>query len=403
MALLAWMAVAANPLSSTRSSSGSTCRRWRCWRRGPRWWRLPCRRGLAQAGGRGGALAGAGVLLRPEGAWYAAGLALALGPRWWLSFGSGAAALLLPAAAVNYGHFGNPLGAHASRGARTHRRRLRGRPVAAHPGLAVAGLGRRSGGTGSWPRRGSRRRATDVRARQSSRSRASPWWRCSRHAGAAVQIVLAGIPAGAAGAGARGRVAPASERLAGARRRDGDGRRAHRHQRRRRAVGHRYLLVAAPPLLLLAARGGTDAARAGRGGRRGLGHACRDSAGGRRHQPQRLSRLRGAKRSYDGLVAAAASFTPPGGVIVTNAVVARPGGGDAASHADVSYTRTRPPPPRARQIRANASTPYARVIGRRAESPFPLDAALDGTCFRRRIRDTDPPSIRFATTEPAAE
>ena len=62
----------------------------------------------------GGVLVGAGVLLRPEGAWYAAGLALALGPRWWLAFGAGAAALLLPAAVVNYAHFGTPLGAHAS-------------------------------------------------------------------------------------------------------------------------------------------------------------------------------------------------------------------------------------------------------------------------------------------------
>ena len=62
----------------------------------------------------GGALVGAGVLLRPEGAWLAAGLALALGPRHWLPFGGGAAALLLPAGALNYAHFGNPLGAHAS-------------------------------------------------------------------------------------------------------------------------------------------------------------------------------------------------------------------------------------------------------------------------------------------------
>jgi hypothetical protein len=76
----------------------------------------PALRAPAHRRGRlaGGALVGAGVLLRPEGAWYAAGLALALGPRQWLPFGSGAAALLLPAGLLNYAHFGNPLGAHAS-------------------------------------------------------------------------------------------------------------------------------------------------------------------------------------------------------------------------------------------------------------------------------------------------
>src|SRR5690348_14315441 len=52
----------------------------------------------------GGALVGAGVLLRPEGAWLAAGLGLAMGPQHWLAFGGGAAALLLPAAALNYAH-----------------------------------------------------------------------------------------------------------------------------------------------------------------------------------------------------------------------------------------------------------------------------------------------------------
>ena len=62
----------------------------------------------------GGALVGAGVLLRPEGLWYAAGLLFTLARPHWLAFGSGAAFPLLAFGGANLLHFGNPLGAHAS-------------------------------------------------------------------------------------------------------------------------------------------------------------------------------------------------------------------------------------------------------------------------------------------------
>jgi hypothetical protein len=114
-AVLAWIVVAANPLFLYALEF---------WEHAPAVAMLSAGTALvapAMAGAGssartaiGGALVGGGVLLRPEGAWLAAGLALALGPRYWLAFGGGAAAMLLPAAALNYAHFGNPLGAHAS-------------------------------------------------------------------------------------------------------------------------------------------------------------------------------------------------------------------------------------------------------------------------------------------------
>jgi hypothetical protein len=60
-----------------------------------------------------GVLGGLSVLLRPEAAWYAAGLGLVLGPRWWAAFGSGVGAVLLPVAIANYAHGGTVLGSHA--------------------------------------------------------------------------------------------------------------------------------------------------------------------------------------------------------------------------------------------------------------------------------------------------
>ena len=343
----------------------------------------------------GGALVGGGVLLRPEGAWLAAGLALALvspparlKPRparaLWLAFGGGAAALLLPAAALNYAHFGNPLGAHASAvlapmgadflAARWQRVRdwLWPASTADAAGLALVAA--------AWL-------ATlfkvDVRARQAAVL-----------AGTAVIAVLAArrslptqsfwqgfplallalTPATAPTREARLLAIAALATVAGVvltATNDGGAQ-----------WGTRYLLVAAPPLLLLAARGATDAAGAGKWRSPRLALLALVLLAGAATSRSAYLELRGAKRSYQGLVTAIESVVPARGVVVTNLwwldqVAAALHGTrvflyvpDAAAAASALAI--------ARAERLDAVTLAWSVD----ESPFPLSAALDGTCFR---------------------
>ena len=356
----------------------------------------------------GGALVGAGILLRPEGAWYAAGLALALGPRQWLPFGGGAAALLLPAGALNYAHFGNPLGAHASAvlspigtnflGARVQRFEDWFLPpsVAEAAGLALVGTAQVAGIL-----------KVDLRARQ-----------LVALAGAAIVAVLAarralpiqsflhGFPlvllalmpaAGAVGEirrlGLAALVAIVGVVLTATN--DGGAQ-----------WGPRYLLIAAPPLLLLAAHGATNAAGSGRWRAPRLALLALILLAGAATSRNAYLELRGTKRNYKNLVAAAQSFTRPGDVIVTNLwwldQVA------ASLHGTRTFLYV---PDGATAARALGTLRAEGIDGvtlawsaDAAESPFPLDAALDGTCFRTTAtRNAEPRSIRFATARCAAE
>ena len=130
---------------STRSSSGNTRRRWRCWPAGPRRWRRPRRRGSRLRACAGGALVGAGVLLRPEGAWYAAGL-LARAGRGRTGWHSAAAPRALLAAGG-----ASTTCTSATRSARTH-------PRCSHPSASA-----------SWPPAGSACRTGCGRHRPSKR------------------------------------------------------------------------------------------------------------------------------------------------------------------------------------------------------------------------------------------
>jgi len=332
----------------------------------------------------GGALAGAGVLLRPEGAWYAAGVALTLAPRLWLPFGGGAAALLLPAAALNLMHFGTPLGAHASAvlapigtdflSARWQRVRdwLWPASTAEAIGLALVaaawlgGLGR-----------------VTVRARQ-----------CVALAGTAIVAVLAArraLPEPSFWQGfplALLTLVPVSAWTAAARRlgvaslvavggvvltatNDGGAQ-----------WGTRYLLIAAPPLLLLAARGVTDATDAGawRGPRLAL-VAVILLAGAATSRNAYLE-LRGTKRNYEGLVTEVASVAPRGSVVVTNAwwldQIA------ASLHGTRTFLYVADHAAAARALATVRAEGFDAVtlVSSDEEAPFPLEAALDGTCFR---------------------
>ncbi|HZI78304.1 MAG TPA: hypothetical protein VFD69_02265 [Vicinamibacterales bacterium] len=356
----------------------------------------------------GGALVGAGVLLRPEGAWYAAGLALALGPRHWLPFAGGAAALLVPAALVNYLHFGNPLGAHASAvlapigadflAARWQRVQdwLWPASDAEAAGLALVGA--------AWL---AAPLTANVRARQllalagtaviavlaARRALPTPsfwqgfplallalvpgvtWTREARRVALAALVAVAGVVLTATNDGGA-------------------------------QWGTRYLLVAAPPLLLLAARGATGAAGDGAWRTPRLVALAVILLAGAATSRSAYLELRGAKRDYEGLVVAVAAVAPAGSVIVTNLwwldqIAAALHGtrvflyvpdGHAAARALATL----------RAERIDAVTLAWSADG--AESPFALDAALDGTCFRTTaIRDAKLRSMRFAAARCAAD
>jgi hypothetical protein len=331
-----------------------------------------------------GALVGAGVLLRPEGAWYAAGLALVVGPRLWLPFGAGAAALLLPAAALNYRHFDNPLGAHASAvlapigesflAVRWQRVQDWLWPGSAIEGAALALV------AVAWLAAAFK---VDVRLRQ-----------LAALAGAAIVALLAanralslpsfwqGFPLALLALVPTVTSSPAARRLGAAALVAVTGVVLTATNDGGAQWGTRYLLVAAPPLLLLAARGATEAGGAGRWRTPRLALLAVILLAGAATSRSAYLELRGAKRDYNGLVAAVASVAPPSAVIVTNAwwldQIA------AALHPTRTFLYA--------SDQAAAARALARIRDERidsvtlvwsgTESPFPLESAVEGTCFR---------------------
>jgi hypothetical protein len=170
--------------------------------------------------------------------------------------------------------------------------------------------------------------------------------------------------------------------------------------------GTRYLLIAAPPLLLLAARSATDAAGAGAWRAPRLVLLAVILLAGAATSRSAYLELRGAKRNYEGLVAATQSFTRPGDVILTNlwwldqVTAALHGTRTFLYVADSAAASRALATLRAERI--DAVTLAWSADG--AESAFPLDAALDGTCFRTTaMRDAEPRSIRFAAARCAAD
>src|SRR6185503_1688659 len=146
--------------------------------------------------------------------------------------------------------------------------------------------------------------------------------------------------------------------------------------------GTRYLLVAAPPLLLLAARGATDAGGGGAWRAARLATIAVILLAGAMTSRAAYVELRGTKRNYDGLVDEVASAAPPGSVVVTNAWWLD----QIAGRLHGTRTFLFVPDPQA-AARALATIRDERIDGitlawSEDESPFPLEAALDGTCFR---------------------
>jgi hypothetical protein len=332
----------------------------------------------------GGGLVGYGVLLRPEAAWYAAGLALVIGSRQWLPFGAGAAALLLPAAALNFWHFGNPLGAHASAvlapiGESFLSARFQRVQDWVSPASAAEAAGLTLVAT-AWVAAAFK---VDVRTRQ-----------LAALAGTAVIALLAanralptqsfwqGFPLAllavapavtwtreARGLGVVALVAAAGVLLTATN--DGGAQ-----------WGTRYLLVAAPPLLLLAARGATDAGGDGRWRAPRLALLALILTAGAATSRSAYLELRGAKRDYDGLVTAVAAAAPAGGIVVTNIWWLDQVAGALHSTRTFLYVADAAAAASALSTIRDQQIDEVTLASSGEDPPFSLERALDGTCFR---------------------
>ena len=395
-AMLAWIAVAASPLLFYALEF---------WEHAPAVALLAAATAVvapALAGGgsalhvaTGGAFVGLGVLLRPEGIWYAAGLALALvsppaglKPRpampLWLAFGGGAAALLLPAALANYAHFGNPLGAHASAvlsplatdfvAARVQRVEDWGLPgsVAAVSGIVLVGA--------AWA---GALFKLDVRVRQTmALTGAAIVAVLAARRALPVQSFLQGFPLAllalvptvtstreARRLGLTALVAIVGVLLTATN--DGGAQ-----------WGTRYLLIAAPPLLLLAARGATDAAGPGTLKWPRLAALAVILLAGAMTSRAAYLELRGTKRNYEGLVTTIAAAVPPGAVIVTNAWWLDQIAATLHRSRTFLYVPDAPAAARAFSLLQRERVADVTVAWSEEDSPFRLEAALDRTCFR---------------------
>ena len=149
---LAGLAHRGDPLLFYALSPGNTRQRWRCWPAGPRPWRRHNRAGRGWPS-RAAPLVGAGVLLRPEGLWYAVGLLFTLARP---ALAGIRERRRVPAARLWRGEppaLWQPARRPRIRGARTHRRRFWVRALEPRAGMAVAGIRPRMGGPAARRRR----------------------------------------------------------------------------------------------------------------------------------------------------------------------------------------------------------------------------------------------------------
>ena len=318
--LLAWIAVAANPLffyslefwehsvaaTFLAASMAAACTGWRC--------------GHARWLVASGALAGFAALLRPEAVWFVIGLGIVIGRRHWIAFGSGVAAIAIAYAIANLAHGGTLLGPHTSANlaplafdyvaARWQRLDawLRPHSVPAFAALLLVGA--------AWI---GAIFDVDLRTRQivalagvvvlaaAAGQRLLPrdsFWQ------AFPLSLLALVPTGPLPPLARRLYVIALVTLAGivlTATHDGGAQ-----------WGARLLLVSAPPLLVLAARGATEAMGPGQWQVTRVALVLLALIGGAATSRSAFQELRSTKREYGRLVQTTASLTTPGDVIVTN-------------------------------------------------------------------------------------
>ena len=267
-----------------------------------------------------GALASFAALLRPEAVWFVVGLAVVVGRRYWIAFGLGAAAIIIPFAAANLAHSGTLLGLHAAAnlaplsgdyGAARWQRFTAwfqpGSPLASFGLLLVAA---------AWAGRAVN---MNLRIRQSLALlgalavAAAASQRLVPHGSlwqAFPLSLLALIPITTPTSSARRMWAIVIVSIAGiilTATHDGGAQ-----------WGARFLLVTAPPVIVLAASGATDAMQAGRWQAIRIVLVGAVLIAGVLTSRSAYQELRGAKRDYARLVQETASMTTPGDVIVTN-------------------------------------------------------------------------------------
>ena len=330
--------------------------------------------------------------------WFVAGLALVLGRRYWIAFGSGVAAVILPFVAANIAHSGTLLGLHAS----ANLAPLSGDYLAArlqrvdawlqpHSALASAGLFLVGAAwVGSVLNVDFRTRqvvglagvvAVAAAAGQRLLPRDSFW-----------QVfplcLLALIPTNALPPGARRLYVIAVVSVVGivlTATHDGGAQ-----------WGARFLLVAAPPLIVLAAHGATEAMGAGRWQVIRIALVVLALIGGVATSRSVYLELRSAKREYARLVETTASMTNPGDVIVTNVWWFDQIAASLYRSRIFLYTADD-------LSAANALSDLSRMNVRRLELVWAADAdaspndIVRGSCFQvREVRDVPQHKLRLA-------
>ena len=399
--ILAWMALAASPLLFYALEY---------WEHAPAIALLAAASAAAMLAGRqtrfalvwaaaSGALGGISVLLRPEAAWYVAGLALVIGPRQWAALGCGVAAILVPFGAANYAHSGDLIGPHAAanlgalqgnwltgRWQRIHQWLWPDSPVAIAGLLLVAS---------AWM---SSALNLDLRTRQiiglvgvvvvsalaaqQLLPRESLWQ-------AFPVSLLALVPTGKSETARPLSLVALVAGLGVALTATDDG---------GAQWGPRFLLVVAAALIVLAARNATRAASSGPGRAARVALVALVLIAGLATSRVAYRELRGAKRSYERIVSTTADVTAPRDFVLTNVwwfdqVVASLYGTRVFLYAPNLFSATQVLTELTRARVANVTLVWSAEPD--GES---LESALIGTCFEVVSRQvTRDPSLRIAS------
>jgi hypothetical protein len=348
-----------------------------------------------------GALGGLSVLLRPEAIWYVAALAIYVSPRRWIAFGSGVAIVIVPFAAANLIHFGDPAGPHAT----ANLAPLKVNFLSARRGridtwlspkafLAATGLLLMAA---AWLTRA----VVELRARQV----AALLGTAAVATAAALRMVpresiwqafplalLALLP-----------VSGSSDRL----RRlyllalvplcavvltathDGGAQ-----------WGPRFLLVSVPPLIVLGACGATDAVGGGRWRALRLALVGVILVAGVATSRAAYRELRGAKRSYARAVLATAQMAPPGTHIVTNVWYLDQIAASLHDSRVFLYVPDRDSAARALGELSRANVRHVVLVSSFGDSPAWLDPVALDSCFKPvDVRDLAEHRLRMLSAE----
>jgi hypothetical protein len=348
-----------------------------------------------------GALGGLSVLLRPEAIWYVAGMAIFVGPRYWTAFGSGAALIIVPFAAANVIHFGNPAGPHATANLApltvdflsARRQRidtwLSPRPLLAAAGLLLMAI--------AWLTHA----VLELRTRQVAAllgavavaiaaalrmvPRESIWQ-------AFPLVLLALLPVSGSSDRLRRLYLLALVSVGGViltATHDGGAQ-----------WGPRFLLVSVPPLIVLGACGATDAVGEGRWRALRIALVALILVAGVATSRAAYRELRGAKRSYARAVMATAEMAAPGTHIVTNVWYLDQIAATLHDSRFFLYVPDRESAARALDELSRANVHHLVLVSSLGDSPAWLDPVALNSCFSPvDVRDVTEHRLRMVSAE----